>query len=102
MKLCKFIPKNNGVEIKRIFNDACRRRSRPEDVLFGRQIIRSSYSLQVTKIAATNISMQHAANDKKDTDQLIRVSAFYPLIQKQLYKKTPCYKKSDVAPTNVC
>lgn len=67
---CAFIPKNNGVEIKRIFYDACRRRSGPEDVLFGGQIVRSSYSLQVAKIAATNISMQHAANNK-DTDQLM-------------------------------
>lgn len=59
------IPKNNGVEIKRILNDASRRRSCPQDVLFGGQIIGSSNSLQVVKITATNISMQHAANTKK-------------------------------------
>lgn len=54
LRKIKSIPKNNGVEIKRVLNDSSRRRSRPKDVLFSRQIIRSLYSRQVTKIAAIN------------------------------------------------
>lgn len=58
------IPKYNGVEIKRILYDTRGRRSRSQDVLFRGEVIRSTYSLHVAKITATNTSMQHAAKHK--------------------------------------
>lgn len=59
------VPKNNGVEIKRILQDPCGGRSGPQDILFCGKVIGSFNTFQVTKVTAINTNMQNMQPKRK-------------------------------------